>query len=446
MEQNERPFAWSDNLEEPRGEGNQGYKNQHKEPESPKKPKNHSFLKCMVLIVVSAGVAGTAFYGAVRGIQALEPQKVVSTTRLEQPVKQEAGLNWAVESTETGKMDEQIVDGGITDVSGIAENVMPAIVAITNMSEVEYRGWFGMTESYESESAGSGIIISQDGDSIYIATNNHVVENAKTLTVQFSDDSTATGEIKGTDPGSDLAVVQVKLADIDKDARKTIRVALLGDSSLLSVGEPAIAIGNALGYGQSVTTGVISAIGRAVEVEDESGGEAVVSDLVQTDAAINPGNSGGALLNLRGEVIGINSVKYSDVSVEGIGYAIPMNTAAPIIRKLITRELAAPNEAAYFGVSGVDVSGDVASTYNMPEGVYVYQVVKGSPAEEAGIAEGDIITEFDGTKVTSKTEIEDLMQYCSAGSVIQVKVLRLSNENNGSYEEKNIEVVLAKKR
>ena len=225
-----------------------------------------------------------------------------------------------------------------TDVSDIVDEVMPSIVAITNVSQTEYQSFWGQSKTYESTSCGSGIIVSQDKEYLYVATNNHVVEGANSLTVTFANDDTVSAEIKGTDPSTDLAVVKVALSSIKDDTMSAIKVATLGSSDTLKVGESCIAIGNALGYGQSVTTGVISALNREVSVSDSSSSTNYTAELIQTDAAINPGNSGGALLNTAGEVIGINSVKYSDTSVEGIGYAIPVDTAKPIIEELITKE------------------------------------------------------------------------------------------------------------
>ncbi len=241
--------------------------------------------------------------------------------------------------------------------------------------------------------------MSQDADNLYIATNNHVVEGADSLTVAFSDNTTVSAEIKGTDPSTDLAVIRVALSSIDSDTLNTIKVATLGNSDDLKAGQAAIAIGNALGYGQSVTTGVISALNREVTVSDSNSNTNYTAELIQTSAAINPGNSGGALLNAAGEVIGINSVKYADTSVEGIGYAIPISTAMPIIEDLITKEKVDEADSAYLGIGGVDVTSDVAKTYNMPTGVYVTQVKENSAAEQAGIQKGDIITAFDGKDV-----------------------------------------------
>ena len=329
-----------------------------------------------------------------------------------------------------------------TDVSDIVDEVMPSIVAITNVSQTEYQSFWGQSKTYESTSCGSGIIVSQDKEYLYVATNNHVVEGANSLTVTFANDDTVSAEIKGTDPSTDLAVVKVALSSIKDDTMSAIKVATLGSSDTLKVGESCIAIGNALGYGQSVTTGVISALNREVSVSDSSSSTNYTAELIQTDAAINPGNSGGALLNTAGEVIGINSVKYSDTSVEGIGYAIPMDTAKPIIEELITKEKVDESNSAYLGITGVDVTGDVAKTYNMPTGVYVAQVMEGAAAEQAGIQKGDIITKFDGKDVTSMEKLSYNMQYYAAGTTVDVVIERSSN---GQYEEQTISVTLGKK-
>ena len=330
-----------------------------------------------------------------------------------------------------------------TDVSDIVSSVMPSIVAITNVSETEYQSfWGGMPQTYESTSCGSGIIVSQDDNYLYVATNNHVVNGANSLTVTFNDESTVSAEVKGTVPSTDLAVIRVALSSIESDTMNNIKVATLGDSDSLKVGNSCIAIGNALGYGQSVTVGYISALNRQVSVSDSESDTSYTADLIQTDAAINPGNSGGALLSANGEVIGINSVKYSDTSVEGIGYAIPINTAAPIINDLITKEKVDESDSAYLGIVGVDVTDDVAKTYNMPSGVYVAQVTGGSAAEQAGIQKGDIITEFDGKQIGSMEELSSTMEYYKAGTTVDVKIER---STNGEYQEQTISVTLGKK-
>lgn len=331
----------------------------------------------------------------------------------------------------------------MTDVSGIVDEVMPSIVSITTVATTQVPDFFFGQMQEEVEGCGSGIIVSQDEENLYIATNNHVIERAKTLTVLFADGSSVGAQIKGTDPSSDLAVVSVALSNIDEETRKSIRTATFGDSSTLQTGQMAIAIGNALGYGQSVTTGVISALNREVVVTNETDGSTITNELLQTDAAINPGNSGGALLNARGEVIGINSVKYSETSVEGMGYAIPSGAAIPIIRQLITREIVTGPKTAYLGISGVDVTQSMSETYNMPLGFFVTQVVENSGAADAGLMQGDIITRFDGRNIKSMDEIQELMKYLSVGSVVEVTVERAQN---GSYVEQVLEITLGAKR
>ena len=329
----------------------------------------------------------------------------------------------------------------INDVSDIVENVMPSIVSITNMGQ-QTVDFFGQKLTQDTEGAGSGIIIGQTEDTIYIATNNHVVTNANQLTVSFIDDQSVTAEIKGTDASTDLAVLTVAVSDIPKDTLRQIKVATLGDSDDIRVGESVVAIGNALGYGQSVTTGVISALNREVTVQDEMTGASVTNDLVQTNAAINPGNSGGALLNMKGEVIGINSVKYSDEDVEGMGFAIPISQAEPIINDLINREVVDEADTAYLGIAGQDVTSQISKAYGMPEGVYVTQVKERTAAAEAGIQKGDIITEFDGKKVNSMEGLRDNLQYYAAGTTVDVVIQK---NLNGEWQEQTISVTLGKK-
>ena len=328
----------------------------------------------------------------------------------------------------------------LSDVSGIAKEAMPSIVAITNTGTVSYQTFWG-TQQQQSESAGSGIIIKQDSKYLYIATNNHVVADADSLKVQFVDNETVECKVQGTDASDDLAVVKVALSDIKDSTLKEIKVATVNeDTDTLEVGQGVIAIGNALGYGQSVTNGIISALGRTVTVQDEQTGETVVNNnMIQTNAAINPGNSGGALLNASGEVVGINSAKYSDTSVEGFGYAIPMSDAMPIVEQLIEKGQVDQSKAAFLGIQGQDISSSVASAYNMPQGVYVYQVVSGSPAEKAGLRQGDIITEFDGQTITGMTQLKQLIASHKSGDEVKMTMERLEN----GYKEKSITVTLA---
>lgn len=327
----------------------------------------------------------------------------------------------------------------LTDVSSVVDEVMPSIVAITNTGTVTYNSFFGK-KSQQSQSCGSGIIVSEDDDYLYIATNNHVVADSEELTVQFDDDSVVKAEIRGTDPDDDLAIVRVKKSDLGKDTYSNIKIATIGDSDSVAVGSPAIAIGNALGYGQSVTTGIVSALNRTVTTQDSQTGETVTNNkLIQTDAAINPGNSGGALLNENGEVIGINSVKYSSTDVEGIGYAIPMSVAKPIIESLIQDGKYTNENQAYLGIKGGDVSSEMVA-YGFPQGVYVSSVSAGSGAANAGLQEGDIITAVDSTKISSMTELQSALKSYKAGDKVTLTVARQSGRQ---YEESKVEVTLS---
>lgn len=398
--------------------------------------------KCASIALVFGLVAGTAFEGA---SYAAGNFFGTNTEKTEAPVKNEQTTQ-ALPDTSSNKDGQTsavaLSSGAGLDVKAIVKASMPSIVAITNLSEVQYRNFFGQAQSYEVPSKGSGIIVNEDDDYLYIATNNHVVEKASTLTIQFCDDSTVAAQIKGTDNSTDLAVVQVKKSDIEKDTLSQIKVATFGDSDECEVGSSAIAIGNALGYGQSVTTGVVSAVEREVTLQDETTGETFTNDLIQTDAAINPGNSGGALLNDKGEVIGINSSKYSDTDVEGMGFAIPANTAKPIIEDLIYREKAEEGQAAFLGINGADVNSTISQMYGMPEGVFVTAVTSGTAAEKCGLRKGDIITEFDGKAVKSMRTLKSRLTYYKAGDEVTITVQR---SVEGGYEAQELKVVLDKK-
>ena len=323
------------------------------------------------------------------------------------------------------------------DLSGVSSNVMPSIVSITGKFETTSQSWFGQTQSSESEGVGSGIIIGKKDGKILIATNNHVVADAKSLSVGFVDGKSASATIRGTDSDADLAVVEVNTKDMKASTLKKIAVITLGDSSKLKTGERAIAIGNALGYGQSVTGGYISALNRQVQLTDKT------MTLIQTDAAINPGNSGGALLNSKGELIGINTVKYSSEDVEGMGYAIPINTAKPIINKLIKNEATSESEQAYLGVSGQTIDSSMASQFDMPSGVYVQQVIKSSPAQKAGISAGDVIVSIDGSSVSTMDGLKEKISNLKAGKKVKIVVKR--QNQMGTYEKKTLTVTLGKK-
>ena len=328
-----------------------------------------------------------------------------------------------------------------TDISDIAKNVMPSVVSITNMSVSQVMDFFGGVRERESESAGSGIIIAENDDELLIVTNNHVVEGNTTLTVSFIDEESVEASVKGTDSTKDLAVIAVKKEDVKASTKEEIKVATIGDSTKLQVGEPVVAIGNALGYGQSVTTGIVSATNRKLDMEGFD------SELIQTDAAINPGNSGGALLNIKGELIGINTVKANDVAVEGMGYAIPISDASEVITALMnkeTREMVPENERGSVGVSGVDVTAENAKLYNIPKGVYVSEVVKGSGAAKADIKKGSVITAIDGTSVENYQALSEELQYYRVGDKVTLTV-QVPDED-GSYSESEVEVTLGSRK
>lgn len=325
----------------------------------------------------------------------------------------------------------------VTDVTEVAENVMPSIVSVYN-SFTQSTNYFGQTYSQESTSTGSGIIVGKTDTELLIATNNHVVEDADSLKVQFVDNTTAEAQLKGTDASNDLAVIAVSLDNLTDDTFGQIKVATLGDSDTLKVGEPAIAIGNALGYGQSVTTGVVSAINREITTENGT-----TNTYIQTDAAINPGNSGGALVDINGEVIGINSNKIGGTSVEGMGYAIPISKAKPIIENLMNQETKTKvdsDKQGYLGISGVSVTAQVSSAYNMPQGVYVAKLVDNGPAANSDLQEGDIITGINGSTITSMDELKSQLTYYEAGTEVTLSVKRANSENG--YDESEVKVTL----
>ena len=326
--------------------------------------------------------------------------------------------------------------GVVTDVTAVVEEVMPSMVMIHN-NYTSSANFFGYVQTEEATASGSGFIVGENDTELLIATNYHVIEGADSLEVIFADDSTVEAVVKGTDSDKDLAVIAVMLDDISSETKDTIKIATLGDSNSLKLGEPAIAIGNALGYGQSVTTGVISAVNREIEVE-----EGVTGTFIQTDAAINPGNSGGALINLKGEVIGINSNKLGGQYVDDMGYAIPISDAQPIIDKLMNEETkvkVSDEDRGYIGISGVSVTAEVEAAYGIPRGVYVAEVSEGGGAEVAGIEKGDVITEFDGEEITSMDDLQTRLQFYAAGTTVSIKVMR---QNGTEYVEEEYDITL----
>lgn len=344
-----------------------------------------------------------------------------------------------IEPTTSGIQKTETVTTVVSDVSEVVDNVMPSIVAINN-HYTETMSFYGQSISSDAESSGSGIIVGQNDTELLIATNYHVIEDADKLTVQFVENSEAEASVKGTDADMDLAVIAVPIDQIEKDTLEQIAVATLGDSDSLVVGEPAIAIGNSLGYGQSVTLGVISALNRSIDLSDGSSGT-----FIQTDAAINPGNSGGALLNVKGEVIGINSNKIGGSAIEGMGYAIPISAASPIIADLMLKETknkVAEDERGYLGISGISVTEEVSEAYGMPKGVYIAQVYEGTAAEAAGLQKGDIITAFDGDKITSMDTLQKELEFYAKGDTVEVTVMTVGE---GGYGEKTVELTLGNK-
>ena len=356
--------------------------------------------------------------------------------------------------------DKVLSDSENGTVAAVAQASMPSVVAITTVSVQEIPSFFGYSShQYKSASTGSGIIVGDNDDELLIATNNHVVDGATTLSVCFIGDDVANAEtetvnagdngdlnvedavsakIKGTDTDNDLAVVAVKKSDIPEDTLNQIKIAQIGSSDDLAVGQQVVAIGNALGYGQSVTSGWISALNRTISTDDGTNS----AGLIQTDAAINPGNSGGALLNMKGELIGINSAKYADSAVEGMGYAIPISKAKPILEELMnreTREKVDSSKKGYLGVSLASLTTEAIEMYNMPTGAFVRNVEDDSPAQEAGICKGDIIVKFDGQKVSDGDDLLDKLQYYKSGEKIEAVIARATN---GEYEENTVELTL----
>ena len=326
------------------------------------------------------------------------------------------------------------------DVSTIVDKAMPSVVSIYGKEEVTQNSFFG-PQSYEAQSSGSGIIVGKTDSELLIVTNNHVIADTTSLEVEFSDGKKATASVKGGDSDNDVAVVAVKLSDMGEDTLSRISIANIGDSDNVKVGQGVVAIGNALGYGQSVTVGYISALNREVKTE---GGTS--RNLLQTDAAINPGNSGGALLNMQGQVIGINSAKYSDTAVEGMGYAIPISTVKGLIKELSskeTRTVVAQENQGYLGIQGKDIDEEMAKAYDMPQGIYVYKVVEGGAAASSDLKAKDIITKFDGQSVRSMEELKNMLTYYESGRKVDLTVQRL--DDSGKYVEKTVSITLGKR-
>lgn len=409
----------------------------------------------IVLAVIFGLVAAVVFQAA-----NFAADRFLNTGKSSVQIKTTDSVDLQETASDDSTADKVLSDSENGTVAAVAQASMPSVVAITTVSVQEIPSFFGYSSrQYKSASTGSGIIVGDNDDELLIATNNHVVDGATTLSVCFIGDDVANAEtetvnagdngdlnvedavsakIKGTDADNDLAVVAVKKSDIPEDTLNQIKIAQIGSSDDLAVGQQVVAIGNALGYGQSVTSGWISALNRTISTDDGTNS----TGLIQTDAAINPGNSGGALLNMKGELIGINSAKYADSAVEGMGYAIPISKAKPILEELMnreTREKVDSSKKGYLGVSLASLTTEAIEMYNMPTGAFVRSVEDDSPAQEAGICKGDIIVKFDGQKVSDGDDLLDKLQYYKSGEKIEAVIARATN---GEYEENTVELTL----
>ncbi len=402
-------------------------------PKKERKPMNRG-VKFMIKAVCFGMIAGLSFVGFGQLYYVINPEAASSKliNQLSQDELIEAKYEIGYASGGDIKREDK------STISNIVDKTMPSIVSI-NSTVTQTTDWFGQPYSQEVEGSGSGFIVGKNEKELLIATNNHVVEGTDKIKVTFIDGTNAEAVIKGTDAKADLAVVCVDIVAMEKSTLDKIEVAKLGNSDDVKVGQMSIAIGNALGYGQSVTVGYISAKDREVEISDGYTSNKMI--LLQTDAAINPGNSGGALLNVNGEVIAINTVKYASNEVEGMGYAIPISRAIPIINELMSREILSEEEQGYLGIVGNAVTEDVASYYNMPIGVFVNELAKGGSAEKAGILPGDIITKADEIEITSITQLRDYVNSKRIGTEVKITYMRKSSSE---YKEGQVTVTLGK--
>lgn len=404
----------------------------------PKKRKKGSLARKAGMFTAAAFLFGTVAGGTMFGVNTLGEYLKHQYAPQISATETEARVTLAAPETEAGAPADQAVSSMIqTDVSGIVEKAMPSVVAINNTMLMRQQTWFGPSQTIEVPSSGSGIIVGQNDNELLIVTNNHVVQDSKELTVTFINSEQVAAAIKGTDSESDLAVIAVPLKDIPAETMGQIKVATMGDSDALKVGQGVIAIGNALGYGQSVTVGYVSALNREVTAED-----ATARHLLQTDAAINPGNSGGALLNMKGELIGINAAKYSSTEVEGMGYAIPISQAEDIINELMNKKTRVEVELAkqgYLGIQGQNIDDTAAQMYGMPRGIYVYKIVEDGAAAKSDLREKDIITKFDGQTVRTMADLKQMLTYYEGGNNVTLTVQSLEN---GQYAERNVEITL----
>lgn len=402
-------------------------------PKNKEKKSGGKVIKFLAKSICFGLIAGVAFIGIQKAIVTVYP--AVSKSGIIAAVGDSEDKTYQVSYTQAAS----VKTADRSAINEVADNTLPSIVSISCLSTQTVQDWFGQQSSQDVESRGSGIIVSKTEKELLIATNNHVVEGANQISVTFADGSEAQAEIKGADSNADLAVISVDLTNISDDTQGKISVAKLGDSNSVKVGEMSIAIGNALGYGQSVTVGYISAKDREVDVSDEYSTESKKMTFLQTDAAINPGNSGGALINMEGQVIGINTIKYASEEVEGMGYAIPISTAMPIINELMSREILSPNEQGYLGIAGYDVTEDVSSYYGIPVGVYIKEVTKDSAAEKAGLKADDVITKVNDIDISSISQLKEYISSIRVGTEVQLTYMRNSD---GQYKKATVTVTL----
>lgn len=436
----ERKTQWQESKQQ-NNRPEHGYRNEYRETVQAPRKKN-SWARKAAGITAAAVLFGTVAGGVMTGVNyvgarltgladitATAPAETEGTTTAQVPETSAASNNGSTTAVST-----------VTDVSSIAEKAMPSLVAINDTMTVEQNNFFGMPQTYQAQSSDSGIIVGQNDTELLIATNNHVVSGATDMKVTFTDSTQVAAAVKGTDSATDLAIIAVKLSDIPSDTMSKIKVATLGNSDNVKVGQQVIAIGNALGYGQSLTVGYISALDR--EITDENG---IQHTYIQTDAAINPGNSGGALLDLNGNVIGINAAKNASTEVEGMGFAIPISKAQEILNNLMTkktRETVDESAQGYLGIQGTNIDANASKEYGMPVGIYVYKIVEGGAAANSDLKEKDIITKFDGQSVTNMEELKQMLTYYEGGSTVSLTVQSLVN---GSYVEHEVQITLGTK-
>ena len=436
----ERKTQWQESKQQ-NNRPEHGYRNEYRETVQAPRKKN-SWARKAAGITAAAVLFGTVAGGVMTGVNyvgarltgladitATAPAETEGTTTAQVPETSAASNYGSTTAVST-----------VTDVSSIAEKAMPSLVAINDTMTVEQNNFFGMPQTYQAQSSGSGIIVGQNDTELLIATNNHVVSGATDMKVTFTDSTQVAAAVKGTDSATDLAIIAVKLSDIPSDTMSKIKVATLGNSDNVKVGQQVIAIGNALGYGQSLTVGYISALDR--EITDENG---IQHTYIQTDAAINPGNSGGALLDLNGNVIGINAAKNASTEVEGMGFAIPISKAQEILNNLMTkktREAVDESAQGYLGIQGTNIDANASKEYGMPVGIYVYKIVEGGAAANSDLKEKDIITKFDGQSVTNMEELKQMLTYYEGGSTVSLTVQSLVN---GSYVEHEVQITLGTK-